>query len=60
MRAHELLGDLEVDVGLEEGAADFAQALLDVLGREGAVPAELAEDVVEFGGEGFEHGGIVA
>ena len=43
----ELLHDLEVDVGLEEGEADLAQRLVDVGLGEGPLAAEGAEDVLE-------------
>jgi len=52
----EFLGDLVIDVGGEEGEADFADGLGDVALGEFAVAAEVLEDGFEFVLEEFEHG----
>ena len=52
----EALDDLEVDVGLEESHAHFAQGLLDILIRQPAVATEQVEDAGEARGEVVEHG----
>ncbi len=52
----DFLGDLVVDVGGEEGEADFADGLGDVALGELAVAAEVFEDGFEFVLEEFEHG----
>ena len=54
----ELLGDGEVDVGLEEGEADFAHGFGDVFFGEGALAAESLERTLEFVGEVFKHGSL--
>ena len=57
-RAHaleELLDDLEMDVGLEQGETDVAQRDVDVRLREGPVAAEVAEDALELVAERVEH-----
>ena len=51
----EIVEDVEVDVGFEEGAADFAQAFLDVLGSEPAATAELLERFGEAASNAFKH-----
>ena len=55
----EILGDLEVDVGLEEGEADLAQGGIDVRLGQGPLPAEGAEHPFELVAESVEHGGEV-
>jgi hypothetical protein len=53
----QVLDDLEVDVGLEQGQADLAQDLVD-LGLAQAAPAPQAlEDPLEAIGQRIEHGG---
>ena len=52
----EVAGDVEVDVGLEEGDADLAEGVVDVLVGEGALAAEGLEGALEFFGEVFKHG----
>jgi len=47
--------DGEGDVGLEQGEANLAQGLGDVLVGDGALAAEGLEGALEFVGEGFEH-----
>ena len=44
----ELAGDTEVDVGLEQGHADFSEGGVYVLFGEPALVAELVEYAVEF------------
>ena len=43
----ELLGDLEINIGLEQGAADLPHRFIDVLLGEAALPTELVEDGVD-------------
>ena len=52
----EVAGDVEVDVGFEEGDADLAESFVDVLVGEGALAAESLEGALEFFGEVFKHG----
>jgi hypothetical protein len=52
----DVLGDGEVDVGLEEGEADLAEGVVDVLVGEGALAAEGLEGSLEFFGEILKHG----
>ena len=40
--------DVEVDVGLEEGEADLAEGLGDVLVGDGALAAEVLKGTLEF------------
>ena len=47
---------LEVDVGFEQGDADFAQGFGDVFFSERALAAEGFEDTLEFVCEVFKHG----
>src|SRR3972149_1881244 len=47
--------DLEVDVGLQERQAHFAQGFVKVLLVDRAVAAEAAEDALKLIGKGFEH-----
>ncbi len=54
--ADEGLDDLEVDVGLEQGEADLAQALVDLLLGQALGAPEAVEDGVESVLEGVEHG----
>ena len=54
------LHDPDVDVGLEEGEADLATHLVDVLLGEATAAAEAGEDAVEAVGEGVEHGAVMA
>jgi hypothetical protein len=55
----ELLGDLEVDIRLEQGAADLAHRLVDVGLGQAALAVEAGEGFVEAVGEGFEHGRLL-
>ncbi len=52
----ELLDDLEVDVGLEQGHADFAQGLVDVFLGQRGLSAEGLEGALEFFLEILKHG----
>lgn len=54
----ELVDDGEVDVGLEEGEADLAKGLGDVLVGDGALAAEVLEGTLEFVAEVFKHDSI--
>ena len=54
----EVAGDVEVDVGLEEGEADLAEGVVDVLVGEGALAAEGLEGALEFFREVFKHGSL--
>ena len=47
----EVFGDAEFDVGFEEGDADFAEGVGDVLFGDAAYAAEVAEGFVEAVGE---------
>ena len=51
----ELVDDGEVDVGLEEGEADLAEGVGDVLVGDGALAAEGLEGTLEFVAEVFKH-----
>jgi hypothetical protein len=55
----EVLDHLEIDVRLEQREADLAHRLRDRLLVEAALAAEVAEGVLEFVGEGVEHGRTV-
>ena len=52
----ELLDDLEVDVGLEQGEADLAHRLVDGVLVQPPGAAEIAQGRLEPVGEGIEHG----
>ena len=52
----ELPGDLEMDVGGEEGGAHLLEGLRHVGFRELADAPQVAEGAAKFVGEGFEHG----
>ena len=54
-RRDELLDDLEVDVGLEQGQADLPRRARDGLLVEARAAAEVAEGVLEAVGERVEH-----
>ena len=54
----EVLGDLEVDVGFEQGAAHLAHRVIDVLLGQAALAAEAGEGFIEPVGERFEHVGL--
>ena len=56
----EVVDDIEVDVGFEEGPADLAQAFVDIVGREPAAAAELLECLAEATGDAFEHAWILS
>ena len=49
-------GDVEVDVGLEEGDADLAEGVVDVFVGEGALAAQVFEAALELFGEVLKHG----
>ena len=51
----ELVDDGEVDVGFEEGEADLAEGVGDVLVGDGALTAEGLEGTLEFVAEVFKH-----
>ena len=51
----EFAGDPEVDVGFEQGHADFAQGGVHVVFAQSAAAAEVAEDAGEALGQAFEH-----
>ena len=51
--------DLEVDVGLEQGQADLAQDLVDIVLAEAAAPAHALEDPVEAVRQCLEHEGAM-
>jgi hypothetical protein len=52
---HEVLDNLIVDVGLQQGHAHFAEAFLDVGLREFSAPAKLAERLVQLVGKIVKH-----
>src|SRR5262249_2066110 len=52
----EVLGDLVVDVGVEQGLADLLEALAHVGFGEPAAPTELFEGLAEAALDAFEHG----
>lgn len=52
----EVFGDLEIDVGLEEGEADVLHGVGDIRLADAAEPAQFFEGVFEFVGEEREHG----
>ena len=52
----QLLDDIEVDIGLEEGDTDFPQGLLHVFLGDGALTAKILEGALQFFGEIFKHG----
>ena len=54
----EVLGDVEVDVGFQQGEADLAQDIVDVRLGQLAAAAEATEDPVESIGQCLEHGGV--
>ncbi len=54
----EVADDVEVDVGFEQGDADFAQGFGDVFFSEGALAAEGLEGALEFVCEVFKHRSI--
>src|SRR5439155_507209 len=56
-RLREVLDDRQVDVRLEQGHADLAQPLADLVLREMAVTAQSAEDHLKPFAQGVEHGG---
>ena len=47
--------DVEVDVGFEQGEADLAEGVGDVLVGDGALAAEGLEGALEFVAEIFKH-----
>ena len=49
-------GDVEVDVGLEEGDADGAEGVVDVFVGKGALAAQVFEAALELFGEVLKHG----
>ncbi len=52
----EVVDDLEVDVGLEQGDANLAQGFGDVLFGERALAAKVLEDALQFVSEVLKHG----
>ena len=52
------LHDRQGDVGLEQGDADFARGLADVLLGQAAAAAQALDGAGETLGEGFEHAGV--
>jgi len=50
--------DGEADVGLDEGDADLAQGLTDVLVGDGALAAQGLEGTLEFVAEGLKHAAV--
>ncbi len=54
----ELVDDGEVHVGFEQGEADLANGVGDVLVGEGALAAEVFEGALEFIGEILKHAGL--
>ena len=54
-RVEEVVGDLDGDVGLEQGGADLGQGVVHLLGVELAPAAELLEDAVEAVAQSVEH-----
>src|SRR5918911_2798700 len=55
-RGDEVLDDLEVDVRLQQGAADLSHRVIDVLLGELSFVADALKDIVEAIAEGIEHG----
>ena len=51
----QFLDDLEVDVGLEQRQADFAQRFADVLFGQLALAAEILECTLQFVGKVIKH-----
>ena len=51
----EVVGDVEVDVGFEQGHADFAQSVGDVFFSERALTAQSLEGALQFVCKGFKH-----
>ncbi len=54
----EVVDDLEVDVGFEQGDANLAQGFGDVFFSERALAAKVLEDALQFVGEVFKHGSV--
>ena len=52
----QFVDDLEVDVGFEQGDANFAQGLGDVFFSERALAAKVLEDALQFVGKVLKHG----
>jgi hypothetical protein len=52
----EVVDNAQVDVGFEEGDADFAQGFCDVFFSERALAAEGLKGALEFVCEVFKHG----
>lgn len=52
---NELFDDFEMDVGFEEGDADFAERRVHILRGEFALAAEIFEDLLQFIAEILEH-----
>ena len=59
-RGDELAGDAEVDVGFEQGHADFAQGGVDVLFAQAAAATKVAEDAGEALGQAFKHEALLS
>ena len=54
-RLHQLLDDLEVDVGLQQRDANLFERALHVLGSELALAAKVLENALELFGQAIEH-----
>lgn len=52
----EILGDRKLDVGFQQGQADFAERGRDIFLTQLAMAAELFEDAFEIVGKLIEHG----
>ena len=52
---NELVGDLDIDVGVDQGVADVLHGFCDIGFGNGRLAAELAEDFLEFVGKIFKH-----
>ena len=52
---HEFVGDLDVDVGVDQGVADVLHGFRDIGFGNGRLAAELAEDFLELVGKIFKH-----
>ena len=55
--SNKLLGDSEVNVGLEQGQANFAKGVGDVLFADATMPAEIFEDLLKFVRKAGKHKG---
>ena len=55
----ELLDDLKIDVGFEQGDANFAQGRFHVFGGQATFAAHVFEDALQFVGEVVEHWSVL-